>query len=41
MKDSIYESISKIKNAKEFMDAIDKKYTEYSKNKKNELLNTV
>ena len=37
MKDSIYASIPKIENAKEFFDAISKKYTKFSKNEKNEL----
>ena len=41
MEDSIYESISKTKNAKEFLDAFGKKYTKFSKNEKNELLNTL
>ena len=35
--ESIYASIPKIKNAKEFLDAISKKYTKFSKNEKNEL----
>ena len=34
MEDSIYEGIPKIENAKEFFDAISKKYTEFSKNEK-------
>ena len=38
MEDSIYEIISKIKNAKEFLNAVGKKYTKLSKN---ELLNTL
>ena len=37
MEDSIYASIPKIKNAKEFFNAINKKYTKFSKNEKNEL----
>ena len=37
MKDSIYASILKIENAKEFLYAISKKYTKFSKNGKNEL----
>ena len=37
MEDSIYASIPKIENAKEFFDAISKKYTKFSKNEKNEL----
>ena len=38
MEDSIYASIPKIENAKEFLDAINNnKYTKFSKNKKNEL----
>ena len=41
MEDSIYESIPKTKNAKEFLDAIGKKYTKFLKNEKNELLNTL
>ena len=32
---SIYENIPKTKNAKEFLDAISKKYTKFSKNEKN------
>ena len=41
MEDSIYESIPKTDNAKEFLDVIGKKYTKLSKNEKNELLNTL
>ena len=37
MEDSIYASIPKIENAKEFLYAIRKKYTEFSNNEKNEL----
>ena len=37
MENSIYESIPKIDNAKEFLDVISKKYTKFSKNEKNEL----
>ena len=37
MKESIYTSIPKIENAKEFLDVISKKYTKFSMNKKNEL----
>ena len=37
MKYFIYASIPKIENAKEFLDAIGKKYTKFSKNEKNEL----
>ena len=37
MEDSIYASIPKIENAKEFLYAINKKYTKFSKNGKNEL----
>ena len=37
MEESIYASIPKIENAKEFLDAIIKKYTKFSKNEKNEL----
>ena len=37
MEDSIYERIPKIKNAKDFLHAISKKYTKFSKNRKNEL----
>ena len=37
MEDSIYEGIPKTENAKEFLDAISKKYIEFSKNEKNEL----
>ena len=39
MEDSIYTSIPKIENAKEFLYAISKKYTKFSKNEKNELSN--
>ena len=39
MEESIYASIPKIENAKEFLDAISKKYTKFSKNEKNELSN--
>ena len=41
MENSIYESIPKTENAKEFLDAVGKKYTKVSKNEKNELLNTL
>ena len=37
MQDSIYASITKIENAKEFLDSISNKYTKFSKNEKNEL----
>ena len=37
MEDSIYTSIPKIENGKEFLDAISKKYTKFSKNEKTEL----
>ena len=37
MVDSIYKSIPNIENAKKFLDAISKKYTQFSKNEKNEL----
>ena len=37
MENSIYESIPKIENAKEFLDFISKKYTKFLKNEKNEL----
>ena len=37
MKDSIYESIPKIENAKDFLYAISKKYTKFSNNGKNPL----
>ena len=37
MVDSIYASIPKIENTNEFLYAINKKYTKFSKNKKNEL----
>ena len=40
MEDSIYESIPKTENAKEFLDLFGKKYTKFSKDEKNELLNT-
>ena len=39
MEDSIYASIFKIETAKEFLDAISKKYIKFSKNEKNELSN--
>ena len=39
MEDSIYASIPKIENTKEFLYAINKKYTKFSKNEKNELSN--
>ena len=35
--ESIYASIPKIENAKEFLDAISKKFTKFSHNEKNEL----
>ena len=38
MEDSIYENIPKTENAKDFLDAVGKKYTKFSKN---ELLNTL
>ena len=38
MEDSIYESIPNTENAKEFLNAIGKKYTKFSKN---EFLNTL
>ena len=41
MNDSIYQSISKTENAKEFLDSVGKKYTKFSKNEKNELLNVL
>ena len=37
MEESIYASIPKIENAKEFLYVISKKYTKFSKNEKNEL----
>ena len=37
MQNSIYASITKIENAKEFLDSISNKYTKFSKNEKNEL----
>ena len=37
MVDSIYKSIPNIENAKKILDAISKKYTQFSKNEKNEL----
>ena len=40
MDDSIYESIPKTENAKEFLDVVGKKFTKVLKNEKNELLNT-
>ena len=39
MEETIYASIPKIENAKEFLDAISKKYTKFLKNEKNELSN--
>ena len=36
MEDSVYASILKIDNAKDFLYAISKKYTKFSKNEKNE-----
>ena len=41
MVDSIYESIPKTENTKEFLDVFGKKYTKLSENEKNELLNTL
>ena len=41
MEDSIYENIPKTENANEFLDFVDKKYTKFLKNEKNELLNTL
>ena len=35
MEESIYANIHKIKNAKELLDAISKKYTKFSNNEKN------
>ena len=37
MEDSIYASIPKIESEKEFLDVINRKYTKFSKNEKNEL----
>ena len=39
MEESIYASIPKIENAKVVLDAISKKYTKFSNNRKNELSN--
>ena len=39
MEDSIFEGIPKTENEKEFLNAISKKYIEFSKNKKIELSN--
>ena len=39
--DSIYESIPKTENENEFLDVVGKKYTNFSKNENNELLNTL
>ena len=36
MEDFVYASIPKIENAKDFLYAISKKYTKFSKNEKNE-----
>ena len=41
MENSIYESFPKNENAKEFLDVVGKKYTKFSKNEKNEFLNTL
>ena len=41
IEDSIYESIPKIENTKEFLDVVGKKYTKFSNNENNELLNTL
>ena len=41
MEDSIYKSIPKTENAKEFLDVVGKKYIKFSKNETNELLNTL
>ena len=41
MEDSIYESIPKTENAKEFLDVVGKKYTKFSVNEKNAFLNTL
>ena len=40
MEDSKHDSIPKTENAKEFLEAINKKYKKFSKNEKNELLST-
>ena len=37
MENSIYANIPKIENEKEFLDTINKKYTKFTKNEKNEL----
>ena len=37
IEESVYASIPKIENAKEFLDVISKKYTKFSDNEKNEL----
>ena len=37
IEESMYASIPKIENAKEFLDVISKKYTKFSNNEKNEL----
>ena len=41
MDDSIYESIPKIENVEEFLNVVGKKYTKFSKNEKNKLLNNL
>ena len=41
MEDSIYENIPKNGNANQFLDIIGNKYTKFSKNEKNELMNTL
>ena len=41
MENSIYDSISKTENAKELFNVVGKKYTKFSKNEKNKILNTL
>ena len=41
MEDSIRDSIPKIENARDFLDAINNKYKKFSKNEKKELLTTL
>ena len=41
VEDSICDSIPKVKNAKDFLDAINKKYKKFSKNEKNDLFTTL
>ena len=40
MENFIYDNTSKTKNANELLDVVGKKYTKFSKNEKNKILNT-